>query len=231
MKQLKIHCFQHVEFEDLGCIKDWISKNDHQLSYTRFYRGDIIPVSTDYDWLIIMGGPMSVHDEDEYPWLAEEKKAIRQAIEHDKTVIGICLGSQLLANALRAKVFKNPEKEIGWFDIKLTGTNNVLSFDELESVCKVFHWHGDTFDIPSNAKHLAYSEGCKNQAFLYKENVLGLQFHLEVTEQNLKEMLEHERSDLTAGKYIQSEQEILNQKDYINSNKMRLFHILESLNK
>jgi len=233
MKQLKIHCFQHVEFENLGCINQWIAKNNHLLTYTRFYENSSIPEMEDFDWLIIMGGPMGIYDEDQYPWLIEEKKAIKNAIDTNKTVIGICLGSQLIANALGEKVVKNTEKEIGWFEINLTKqakTNHLFGGNTAEQMI-VFHWHGDTYNLPAHSKHLAYSSCCKNQAFLYKEKVLGLQFHLEVTELSIQRMIKHAGNEMFVGKYIQSEKEILDQTNFIEANNNTMFKLLNELNK
>ena len=109
-----------------------------------------------------MGGSMSVHDEEQFPWLSEEKQFIRKAVEAGKTVLGICLGSQLISSALGARVYQNKNKEIGWFDIELTPfVQSDHLFSDMGSALKVFHWHGDTFDLPENAIHLASSEACK----------------------------------------------------------------------
>jgi len=228
MKPLRIHCFQHVEYENLGCIYNWIIKNKHNITYTRFFENYTIPKPDDYDWLIVMGGPMGVYDTDKFSWLAEEKNAIKQAIANDKTVIGICLGSQLIADALGAEVYKNPEKEIGWFDITLKdlAKNNNL-FNSEQDTFKVFHWHGDTFNLPVGAKHLAFSNVCTNQAFLYKNNILGLQFHLEVTELSIKAMLENGISELTGGGSIQSGSQIIKQQNHIQYNNALMFSILD----
>ncbi len=191
-----------------------------------------MPPAENYDWLIIMGGPMGVYDDEKYSWLADEKKAILAAIENKKTVIGICLGSQLIAEVLRAKVYKNLHKEIGWFDIMLTEEGKVDPLLKgLPMNTKVFHWHGDTFDLPSHAKHISYSEACKNQAFLYNNHVLGLQFHLEVTENSIKAMLHHGTPELKEGKFIQSEQQILSLTKFIEVNNISMFHILDHLAK
>lgn len=198
MKLLRIHCFQHVEFEDLGCIKEWCVKNGHPVTFTRFYKNESPPETGDFDWLIIMGGPMGVYEDEKYGWLSHEKEAIKMAIEHNKTILGICLGSQLVAEVLGARVYKNPKKEIGWFDIMLTEQGkNIPLINGMQPVLKVFHWHGDTFDLPQNAIPIFYSEACRNQAFLYKDKVLGLQFHFEVTEQSIKAMIENGKHELT----------------------------------
>jgi GMP synthase-like glutamine amidotransferase len=228
MKTLKIHCFQHVHFEGLGCIDNWINKNGHHIQYTRFYENTSVPCVDDYDWLVVMGGPMSVNDEAEFPWLVDEKKAVKEAIENNKTVIGICLGSQLIANVLGESVYKNQEREIGWFDISLTDATNLLNPGH-SSTLKVFHWHGETYKIPASSVHLAYSAGCDNQAFLYNEKVLGLQFHLEVTGQSIAAMIENGRGDLVSGKFVQSESEILAQTLWIESNNRIMFQILDKL--
>jgi GMP synthase (glutamine-hydrolysing) len=230
MEKLRIHYFQHVAFESLGSIEEWISLSGHSLTSTRFFERAKLPEIADIDWLIVMGGGMSVHDEEQFPWLADEKEFIRQAIGAGKIVTGICLGSQLVSEALGARVYQNKDKEIGWFDIELTcfAKSNNLFFD-MEDRTKVFHWHGDTFDLPENAIHLAFSSGTRNQAYIYNRKVLAMQFHLETTLNSLQQLIENCRNELTAGKYIQTEKEILTNKQLIESNKKVLFKILERL--
>ncbi len=228
MKKLRIHCFQHVEFEDLACISAWISKNNYSVTYSKFYKEIKFPKLEDFDWLIVMGGPMSIHDEDEFSWLRDEKKAIKEAIENDKTVLGICLGAQLIANVLGAEVIRNKEKEIGWFDISTCKGENVENLFPIKKF-KVFHWHGETFQIPANAVHLVSSEACENQGFLFRNKVLGLQFHLEVTEQSIKAMVEHGINELVPAKYIQNKEEILNNNYHIETNNQLMFQILDKL--
>ena len=230
MKKLKIHCFQHVSHEGLGSIGEWISNSGHSLTATRFYSTVVLPEISEIDWLIVMGGPMSVHDENQYPWLGTEKKFIREAINRGKVVLGICLGSQLISAALGAGVYKNKEKEIGWFDIELTPFAQAHPlFSDIGSSLKVFHWHGDTFDLPDSAIQLASSTVCTNQAYIYKDKVLALQFHLETTPASLKEMINNARKELTQGKYVQTENEILTNKQLIESNKKMLFILLDRL--
>ncbi len=114
---MKIHYFQHVPFENLASIEKFFNERECEISVTQFYEGENPPNIEDLDWLIIMGGPMSVHEEAQYPWLKTEKDFVRTAINKGKTVIGICLGAQILADVLGAKVYKNNRKEIGWFDV------------------------------------------------------------------------------------------------------------------
>jgi GMP synthase-like glutamine amidotransferase len=230
MSHLKIHCFQHVSFEGLGCIDHWIKEKGHSVNFTKFYAEDLLPDINAIDWLIIMGGPMGIYDEHKFSWLKKEKEFIKQAITANKTVIGICLGAQLIAEALGSKVYKNTEKEIGWFGVTITpnGKENKL-LEGFDDTFNVFHWHGDTFDLPQNTEHLIQTDVCKNQAFLYKEKVLGLQFHFEVTNETLTEMVKHGRDELTTGNFIQSEVEILSNDKYIKDNNAKLFTILDRL--
>jgi GMP synthase (glutamine-hydrolysing) len=230
MNKLRIHYFQHVAYEGLGNIGEWIISNGHSLTSTRFFMGDKLPEVTDFDMLIIMGGSMSVNDDNIYSWLSPEKQFIRKAVEAGKIVLGICLGSQLVSSALGAKVIQNKEKEIGWFDIELTP--EALSgsiFHDLGDRIKTFHWHGDTFDLPDGAILLASSAGCKNQAYVYKERVLALQCHFEPTPDSLQQMIDHGREELKKGKYVQTEEELTAGKDLFELNRGVLFTILNRL--
>lgn len=229
MKKLSIHVFMHVPFEGLGCMEQWILQNNHSLTYTHFYEEDYrLPDVDTPDWLIVMGGPMGVYEEAQYPWLKEEKEFIRKAIDLGKTVIGICLGSQLIAEVLGAKVYPNHQKEIGWFDVKLSDTALELPlFKGFIEQFPVFHWHGDTFDIPNGSNHLLSSVTCRNQAFLYKENVLGLQFHFEVTEHTLKSMVTHGQEELVVNNTVQSAEAILGETRYVEENNRKMFRLLD----
>ncbi|SHG23289.1 GMP synthase-Glutamine amidotransferase [Dysgonomonas macrotermitis] len=227
---LKIHCLQHVSFEGIGYIETWANKNNHKLTFSHLYKGDPLPALTEFDWLIIMGGPMNIYEEEKYPWLIAEKQFIKESIKSDKTVLGFCLGSQLIADVLGAKVSRNKEIEIGWFPISLTkaGEKNLL-FEGLDVNNPVFHWHGDTFDIPTKCDHIASSIGCTNQAFIYKKNVIGFQFHLEVTPESIKDMVQNGKEELVKGAYIQSKSEILAKDEYIKSCNQVLDTILNRL--
>jgi GMP synthase-like glutamine amidotransferase len=209
---MRIHYFQHVPFEGLGNIEEWIKVRGHSLSVTRFYNNEPLPKLDDIDWLIVMGGPMGAYEENIYPWLAAEKRFIGQAINKGVKVLGICLGAQLIAAALGAKVYPNAYKEIGWFPINLTedGGTSAL-FQGLPAEILVFHWHGDTFDLPSGAKHLAETTACKNQAFSYGNHVLALQFHLDVRRDTIKEWVQSGTSELVKAPYIQTAEQMLAQ--------------------
>jgi len=230
MHKLSIHALTHVSFEGLGCIEQWIHNNNHLLTHTHLYEDHHFPEVTEIDWLIIMGGPMGVYDDVEYPWLAEEKIFIRQAIDAGKTIIGICLGAQLIAEALGARVYPNDQKEIGWFDVKLSETAQKHPlFENFEKQFHVFHWHGDTFDIPFGGETWISSDRCANQAFLIHEKVLGLQFHLEVTEQSLNAMVDHGNEELVVNNSIQSSETILGETNYIDDNNRKMFQLLDYL--
>jgi GMP synthase-like glutamine amidotransferase len=201
---------QHVAFEGLGHIGKWIADQGHSLTMTRLYAGESLPDPADFDRLVIMGGPMNIYEDERYPWLAGERAFIRQAIEAGKSAVGICLGAQLLADALGSRVYPGRHKEIGWLPIRVTeaGQRSRL-FQGLATEPLVFHWHGDTFDVPAGALHLAWSEGCHSQAFLFEERILGLQFHLESTPETVREILAHCGDELVGGgTYIQSESAI-----------------------
>lgn len=227
MTNLRIHYLQHVPFEGLGYIETWSKENGHVLSSTRFYEDEVLPAPGEFDWLIVMGGPMSIDDEDQYSWLKSEKDFIRKAIDEGKVVIGICLGSQLIAKVLGASVFPNSKKEIGWFPVELT--DNAVHSPVLKTFPKrqnVLHWHGDTFDIPPDAIHLMKSEVCENQAFLYNNRVLGLQFHLEATINTLRAMTDNCGDELVSGEFVQTGAEILDGEKFCAANNALLSQLL-----
>lgn len=228
MKPLRIQVLQHVPFEDIGCIADWIHQNGHLVNYTKFYESDILPALTQIDWVIIMGGPMSIHDEQEFPWLKKEKAFVKHAIAENKVVIGICLGAQLIADVLGGQVTKNEHKEIGWFPIEKVENTNL--FQDFETSFSVLHWHGETFSIPKGATHLFQSKACKNQGFLYQNKVIGFQFHIEVTPASLWAMAENCQSDIQLGlPYVQSFEEITQNQAYIQKNNQLMFNLLNQL--
>jgi GMP synthase-like glutamine amidotransferase len=204
---MKVHVLQHVPFEGLGSIRFWLEERDAQVGYTRCFANDPFPSLEDIDLLIALGGPMGVNDETELPWLRAEKQVVRDAVAKDTAVLGVCLGAQLIASALGSRVYPNPVKEIGWFPIQaVTAEEYAFHFP---SECLVFHWHGETFDIPKGAARLAKSGPCANQAFQLKRNVIGLQFHLETTPDSAHSILENCRGELTPGPYVQTERELL----------------------
>ncbi|NOU68882.1 amidotransferase [Paenibacillus sp. LMG 31461] len=227
---MRIHCIQHVPFENPGAILNWSEKQGHELLVTRIFAGERLHAIETWDWLFVLGGPMSVHDENEYPWLNEEKRYIKEVIQTEKTVVGICLGAQLIAHVLGAKVFPNEQKEIGWFPIQWTQASIELPlFPNPSSESVVFHWHGETFDLPDRAQLLASSAACKNQAFIYEKSVIGLQFHLEMMQRNVQLIIEHCGEEISVAPYIQSEKEMLNAPLQLERSNMLLYGFLDQL--
>lgn len=215
---MRVHVFQHVPFEGLGSIQDWVDTKKATVTWTRFYENDPLPLLDEVDLLIALGGPMSVNDEATLPWLVQEKQFIAHAIKAGKPVLGICLGAQLIASAMGARVYSNLQKEIGWFDLYAKpAAADVLTFPQQ---MLVLHWHGETFDLPEGATHLARSVACENQAFQLGANVVGLQFHLEMLPENVKAIVENCGDELEEGVFIQTEGDILSKTEqtYMQTN-------------
>lgn len=209
---MRIHYFQHVPFEGLGSIEDWIQSEGYEYSSTRFDQNDPLPELDRIDWLIIMGGPMGANDDHLYPWLNAEKKFIGKAIKKGIRILGICLGAQLIASVLGARVYPNAHKEIGWFPVRLTSDGLACPwFAGFPEEMMVFHWHGDTFDLPQGAKHLAESNACTHQAFLFGNHVLALQFHLDLTREHVEALIKNCGSELIHAPYIQNPEQMLAQ--------------------
>ena len=217
---MKIHYLQHVPFEDVAYMGNWAKENGIHFSRIRVYEYDPYPHLSDVEALIIMGGPMGAGDDQIYPWLKSEKEYIQKAIQKNKIVVGVCLGAQLIAMVLGAKVYPNPHKEIGWFPVHKTPQAHNTSIGKiLPESFMAFHWHGDTFDIPKGAVRLAESKVCKNQAFVYLNRVIALQFHLESTQSSIESLIQNCRDELISAPYIQTADQIRNG-----------YHQIESLN-
>ncbi len=226
---MRAHYLQHVPFEGLGSIKNWFHSAGYEISCTELYEAASFPKQEEIDFLVVMGGPMSVNDEEEYPWLAEEKKFVRSVIDSGKPVLGICLGAQLIANALGAKVYQNSEKEIGWFKVHGVESDSASLFNFPIST-EVFHWHGETFDLPIEANLIARSVGCENQAFQIGKSVIGLQFHLETTPESANEIVGNCRNELIPSQYVQTEDDIMSAKpETYNSINQLMVEILNYL--
>lgn len=214
---MRIHYLQHVPFENPGSILKWAKQNEWLVTATHLYNHEKLPDVSEFDWLVVMGGPMNIYEDDKYPWLISEKLFIKKAIETNKVVLGICLGSQLIADVIGGKVVPNNQKEIGWFPISLSEAGKespLFAFFPENPV--VFHWHGDTFvDLPQEAIIIAASTACKNQAFIYKERVFGLQFHLENTLPIIDDLIKNCGDEMIAGEYIQLPEAVRSHPEYI----------------
>ncbi len=182
---MRVLAFRHVPFEPLGRIADVLTGRGIEFEYVDLYAQPRRAVSIgDADALIFMGGPMSVNDD--LPYIRQELDCIAQAIALGKPILGVCLGSQLIAKALGARVYRNRVKEIGWAPVYWTeAARQDPLFSDLDSPESIFHWHGETFDLPPGAELLAYSDACRHQAYHVGDNVYGLQFHLEATPETI----------------------------------------------
>lgn len=203
IERMEVYIFRHVAFEGPGAILPYLESKGFHIHFVNLYADGAIPDSANVDFAVLMGGPMSVLDEKKYPCFVREKRFCREMVALDKPMLGICLGAQMIANSLGAQIRKNPEKEIGWFPVTFK-TGETLN---------VFHWHGETFDIPESALPIARSEACKNQGFRLGRT-FGLQFHLETTEETMRDILENGKGELSEallsrGRFVQSESRIL----------------------
>ncbi len=226
----RAHYFQHVPYEGPAAIKDWLVKQHYQVNSSHFYGDWQLPEVDNIDLLVVMGGPMSVNDEAHYPWLRAEKQFIAEMIKAGKPILGICLGAQLIASAMGARVYANAEREIGWWPV--TAIDADASALTLPASLTVLHWHGETFDLPAGSKLLASSKACINQVFQSGKNIIGVQFHLESTQHSVDAIMQQSRDDLRPDRWVQTEQEILaGFSKHSSQNHQALHHILSYLTK
>ena len=230
---MRIHSLEHVWFENLANIEVWAKAKSHSITKTLVFQEPKFPSVDELDMLIIMGGPMSVHDQEQYPWLAAEKTFIEEAIARGKSVLGICLGAQLIASVFGARVYKNRHKEIGWHPIFLSDEAHESEiFRFLPGKFAAFHWHGETFDLPDKCRRVAGSEACANQAFESDAGrVIALQFHLESSRESIRLLIENCSSDLVPGKYVQTAEQMLSQQDAPPRIETLMTHLLDQTEK
>jgi GMP synthase (glutamine-hydrolysing) len=198
------------------------------LTFTHADRGDPLPSPSGLDFLTIMGGSMNVYEEAAYPWLIQEKRFIEAVIRSGKQVLGICLGAQLIATVLGARVVRNAYPEIGWFPVEKTKEAPPL-FDAWPATADAFHWHGDTFNLPAGATHVARSQACENQTFVYNDHVLALQFHPEATPESVEQMIQE--GVPASGPFVQSAEKMRESPERFLGINKRLHHLLDGFQK
>jgi GMP synthase-like glutamine amidotransferase len=195
MTQKRILIIQHIDIETPGIILNFMKEK--RISFDcRKVENDNTNL-LDYDGLIIMGGPMSVNDKDRYSFIDKEIELVKHYLMIHKPILGICLGSQIIASALNSSIYRNSKQELGWHNISLTQNDNTI-FENLENNFLAFHWHGDIFDLPNNSIKLASSQISNIQAFVFQKNCYGLLFHLEVTKEIVENIVDTFKSDLVS---------------------------------
>jgi GMP synthase (glutamine-hydrolysing) len=205
---IRIHYLQHDSFEDLSYIGDWAVAKGHSISCTRIDLNEMLPAIENFDWLIIMGGKMGVYERDKYPVIEQELQLIEDAISAKKTLLGICLGSQMIAAALGASVYPHRHAEIGFFPVTFhANAQKDPVFRHFGKECLVLHIHNDTFDLPEGAILMASSGATDHQAFRYGDSVFALQFHFEATAERTLTFIREAMTGLGKGKWIQATHE------------------------
>jgi GMP synthase-like glutamine amidotransferase len=219
---MKIHVLQHADYEGPGDIAVWAHDRGHTVAITHLYRGDALPFWDSFDLLVVMGGEMNIYQYRDWPWLKPEREMIEASLAVGKRVVGICLGAQLIADALGSRVTQNPEYELGWLPITFTPEAQGL-FGHLPEQATVLHWHGDTFELPEAATRLAFTPGCPEQGYVIPEKCLGLQFHMEADPSLASQMVQSQES-WPAGQFVQTRLEILVQAAIHHQNNRYLLH-------
>ncbi|MFA1820168.1 type 1 glutamine amidotransferase [Virgibacillus oceani] len=232
---MRIHALINYSIADLGMINNWAVEKGHIVTTTEVYENNQFPNMDKFDLLIILGGIVGAYEEDEHPWLKDEKKFIREAIESNKAILGICLGSQLIAEVLGGKVYPHEQTVIGWWPIRfLKEVENIPLFSGLKRELTLFQYHGDTFQLPEKSQdivRLAENDATKNQAYIFKDRVVGLQFHPEFSEEKLHEIVSLHGHEIHPGPYTQLAKDFLGQLDHLNEAKTFLFTLLDNFEK
>ena len=206
---MRIHCLQHSHLGGEIYLPIWAAEKGHDWTSSVVPSTPALPGLDELDCLVVLGGPMSAWENTKHPWLTVEKRFIEALIEAGKPVLGICLGAQLLADVLGARTYTGDHKEIGWHWVEATtGSRTHPVGAVLPDSFETFLWHGDSFDIPHGATHIACSRAFESQAFVWGQ-VLALQFHLEVRPDWVRRIVARDAGELVVSTYIQSSEEVL----------------------
>ncbi len=225
---MRIHYLQHVPYEGLGSTAEWAGARGHSVAGTRLFEGEALPAPDSFDWLVVMGGPMNIYEEQAYPWFPEEKRFIGEVIKAERTVIGICLGAQLISDVLGGPVVSNGCQEIGWFPLERTAAPAPLEKLLPDTENEAFHWHGDRFELPPGVTPFAESAGCKNQGFVHEGRVWAFQFHPEITPGAAGVFADHD-APLPAGEFVQSREAMLSRPERFERLRGKWFAFLDAL--
>jgi len=229
---MRIHVIRHVPFEGPELIAEWAEARGHTLGES-FALTEEYPRFDEVDLVAVMGGPMAADDHDSNPWLSAEKRYLNRAVSQGVSILGVCLGAQILAEVAGGRVCRNIGSEIGWFPVNATeAAETDPVFSAFPDGLAVGHWHGDTFDLPAGARPMLSSEATPNQAFsLAGGRLVGLQFHLEWTAEGLEQLIAECGEDFAAaGRYVTSPDEMLNQADQnVPACREALYALLDSI--
>lgn len=220
--------FQHVPFEGPAAIADWAQARGEAVKIVHAYQGEDVAVGAEASLLVVMGGPMSVNDTHIHPWIEPELAVLHERIAADRSTLGVCLGAQLIAKAAGSMIYQAAETEIGWYPVQRTteaGLGRLLP-DKFTPL----HWHGETFDLPENALHLAKTEACLHQAFQLGQCVLGFQYHIEATRESLAALIENCGHEIGEGRFQMPAEQMLAQASAMTpSLHPMLFDLLDAL--
>ncbi|MDX8047689.1 type 1 glutamine amidotransferase [Gracilibacillus sp. S3-1-1] len=225
---MNIHVIQNDPIVGPGYIKEWAEDNHHVLTITNGNKLHTYPNLADFDLLIVLGGRMAAYEEANYPWLADEKKWLQTVIENQKYVLGICLGAQLIADAMGGKARKHTHQEIGWWNIDFRDeakSHPLLA--EFPKQLAFYQFHGDTFSLPEEAIAVAENEACSNQAFVIGNHVLAVQFHPEMNVEIVASFIDQYGASLTEQQFVQNVNEMLNN-DHFQTSKSYMYQILHN---
>lgn len=228
---MKIHCIKHVEFEGPGAIADWARDKGHEMVFIKAYLDQEFPDPETCGFVVVMGGPMNVYEDEKYPWLKAERKFLAGAVAAGARILGVCLGAQLLSVVLGGKVTRNAHPEIGFFPVQMTeAAAKCPLVRPMPEVLPALHWHGDTFSIPEGALRVAQSLLCANQGFVYRDRVVALQFHLEATADTLAALVSQCADEIAVpSASVQSAEDMLARADQLAEMQTVLFGLLDRL--